>query len=68
MSDCKHGSIPSHCPYCYIAKLEAERDYLLERVIVDDRGIALPCGSTKADKEENIKWLRQALKEMSDVV
>ena len=24
MSDCKHGSIPSHCPHCRIAELEAE--------------------------------------------
>ena len=28
MSECKHGSIPSHCPYCRIAKLTAERDAL----------------------------------------
>ena len=23
MSDCKHGSIPSHCPYCRITELQA---------------------------------------------
>ncbi len=33
MSDCKHGSIPSHCPYCRIAELKAtiaERDAQLK--------------------------------------
>jgi len=43
MSDCKHGSIPSHCPYCQNTKLQAvveayEQKFLHNRSDLRDAG------------------------------
>lgn len=43
-------------------KAERERDWLLERVGVDENGVFLPCGNAKLRMSQSINFIRTQLK------